>query len=162
VKSQSSVLSSLMLLFVPSESEEQVIPSRAALLEQVKNLQPILDSASILGMHFLLQIWPASATCQAVACPVFFFFLEPQTWGQLTSQPGVSKVGTNEVCLLLPPAALTSPARSRRWESRSGSRLERLGRESGDWWLSAVYGQRAVEPLLPTSSVTPRASLLLV
>ncbi|KAM9213443.1 dynactin subunit 3 [Leptosomus discolor] len=28
-------------------AEEQVIPSRAALLEQVKNLQPILDSASI-------------------------------------------------------------------------------------------------------------------
>ncbi|XP_035421784.1 dynactin subunit 3 [Cygnus atratus] len=28
-------------------AEEQVIPSRAALLEQVKNLQPVLDSASI-------------------------------------------------------------------------------------------------------------------
>ncbi|KFP71086.1 Dynactin subunit 3, partial [Acanthisitta chloris] len=28
-------------------AEEQVIPSRAALLEQVKTLQPILDSASI-------------------------------------------------------------------------------------------------------------------
>ncbi|KFQ67058.1 Dynactin subunit 3, partial [Phaethon lepturus] len=28
-------------------AEDQVIPSRAALLEQVKNLQPILDSASI-------------------------------------------------------------------------------------------------------------------
>ncbi|XP_064903141.1 dynactin subunit 3 isoform X2 [Columba livia] len=28
-------------------AEEQVIPSRAALLEQVKNLQPILDSTSI-------------------------------------------------------------------------------------------------------------------
>ncbi|KAM6188003.1 dynactin subunit 3-like [Sarcoramphus papa] len=28
-------------------AEEQVIPSRAALLEQVKNLQPILESASI-------------------------------------------------------------------------------------------------------------------
>ncbi|NXH17651.1 DCTN3 protein, partial [Bucco capensis] len=28
-------------------AEEQVIPSRAALLEQVKNLQPILDGASI-------------------------------------------------------------------------------------------------------------------
>ncbi|KFP53688.1 Dynactin subunit 3, partial [Cathartes aura] len=28
-------------------AEEQVIPSRAALLEQVKNLQPILDSANI-------------------------------------------------------------------------------------------------------------------
>ncbi|NWU48205.1 DCTN3 protein, partial [Dromas ardeola] len=28
-------------------AEEQVIPSQAALLEQVKNLQPILDSASI-------------------------------------------------------------------------------------------------------------------
>ncbi|XP_075266907.1 dynactin subunit 3 [Opisthocomus hoazin] len=31
-------------------AEEQVIPSRAALLEQVKNLQPILDSASILAV----------------------------------------------------------------------------------------------------------------
>ncbi|KAF1493470.1 UNVERIFIED_CONTAM: Dynactin subunit 3, partial [Eudyptes robustus] len=28
-------------------AEEQVIPSRAAFLEQVKNLQPILESASI-------------------------------------------------------------------------------------------------------------------
>ncbi|NWX49986.1 DCTN3 protein, partial [Steatornis caripensis] len=28
-------------------AEEQVVPSRAALLEEVKNLQPILDSASI-------------------------------------------------------------------------------------------------------------------
>ncbi|NXL64197.1 DCTN3 protein, partial [Chordeiles acutipennis] len=28
-------------------AEEQVIPSQAALLEQVKNLQPVLDSASI-------------------------------------------------------------------------------------------------------------------
>ncbi|NWZ54726.1 DCTN3 protein, partial [Haliaeetus albicilla] len=28
-------------------SEEQFIPSRAALLEQVKNIQPILDGASI-------------------------------------------------------------------------------------------------------------------
>ncbi|KAM8983694.1 dynactin subunit 3 isoform 2-T2 [Guaruba guarouba] len=30
-------------------AEEQLIPSRAALLEQVKNLQPILDSTSIQG-----------------------------------------------------------------------------------------------------------------
>ncbi|NXF41782.1 DCTN3 protein, partial [Nyctibius bracteatus] len=47
VKSQSSVLYLLMLLLVPQQPEEPVIPSRAALLEQVKNLQPILDSASI-------------------------------------------------------------------------------------------------------------------
>ncbi|KAM7074425.1 dynactin subunit 3-like [Ciconia maguari] len=36
-----------MFPLVPPQSEEQVIPSRAALLEQVKNLQPILESASI-------------------------------------------------------------------------------------------------------------------
>lgn len=63
-----------MLLFVSPQSEEQVIPSRAALLEQVKNLQPILDSASIQGMHVLLQVWAGNATPQAAAYPVFFFF----------------------------------------------------------------------------------------
>ncbi|XP_040977540.1 dynactin subunit 3-like isoform X4 [Aquila chrysaetos chrysaetos] len=44
-------------------AEEQVIPSRAALLEQVKNLQPILESASIQDLRR----------------------------GQLSTQPGVSK-----------------------------------------------------------------------
>lgn len=56
VKSQSSLLHLLMLLLVPPQPEEEVIPSRAALLEQVNNLQPILDSASIQGMHVLLQV----------------------------------------------------------------------------------------------------------
>uniref|UniRef100_A0A8C3KGY8 Uncharacterized protein n=1 Tax=Calidris pygmaea TaxID=425635 RepID=A0A8C3KGY8_9CHAR len=39
-------------------AEKQVIPSQAALLEQGKNLQPILDSASIQAVpdHFG-QIW---------------------------------------------------------------------------------------------------------
>lgn len=63
-----------MVLLVPPQPEEQFIPSRAALLEQVKNIQPILDGASIQGMHVLLQVWAAHATPQAVAYPVFFFF----------------------------------------------------------------------------------------
>lgn len=43
----------------PPQPEEQAIPARAALLEQVKNLQPILDSTSIQGM----QAGAANATC---------------------------------------------------------------------------------------------------
>lgn len=52
-----------MLLLVPPQPEEQAIPARAALLEQVKNLQPILDSTSIQGMHVLLQAGAAKAIC---------------------------------------------------------------------------------------------------
>lgn len=52
-----------MLLLVRPPTEEQAIPARAALLEQVKTLQPILDSTSIQGMHVLLQAGPANATC---------------------------------------------------------------------------------------------------
>lgn len=58
VKSQSSILYLLMSLIVPPHLEEQLIPSRAALLEQVKNLQPILDSTSIQGTHI------ASLSCK--------------------------------------------------------------------------------------------------
>lgn len=46
----------LMFLLVSPWSEEQVIPYRADLLEQVKNLQPILDSASIQGTPVRLQV----------------------------------------------------------------------------------------------------------
>ncbi|NXI53766.1 DCTN3 protein, partial [Chloroceryle aenea] len=40
-----SVPDAMKLQFILAE--EQVIPSRAALLEQVKNLQPVMDSTSI-------------------------------------------------------------------------------------------------------------------
>lgn len=115
MKSQSSVLYLLMLLLVPTQSEEQVIPSQAALLEQVKNLQPILESASIQGMQFFckfkLQMSPLKLLPILLFVWVFSSWASDLRRGQLSTQPGVSKVGTNlVVCLLLPHAALKSHA----------------------------------------------------